>query len=148
MSTFTRIYYHIVFSTKYRDPCLTIENREKLFKYIWGIINKKDCHLYRINGVEDHIHILTDLKSNISLADFVKDIKVASSIWIKNQNIFPAFEGWQEGYAAFTCGSNDKDMIINYIKNQEVHHRKRTYLEEVERFLEENEIDYDSRYLV
>ncbi|NQU26923.1 MAG: IS200/IS605 family transposase [Candidatus Marinimicrobia bacterium] len=148
MSTYTQIYYHIIFSTKNRVPCLKEEEREKLFKYIWGIINNKGCHLYRINGVEDHIHILTGLKPAIALADLVKDIKVASSIWLKEENIFPRFKGWQEGYAAFTYADKDKNTIINYIKNQIEHHCKRSFREEIEVLLKEHSIKFDDRYLV
>lgn len=148
MSTYTQIYYHIIFSTKNRIPCLKEAEREQLFKYIWGIINNKGCHLYRINGVEDHIHVLTGLKPAIALADLVKDIKVASSIWIKEQNLFPRFEGWQGGYAAFTYADKDKNTVINYIKNQVEHHRKRSYREEVEVLLKEHGIEFDERFLV
>ncbi|WP_051291188.1 IS200/IS605 family transposase [Pedobacter glucosidilyticus] len=85
MSTYTQIIYQIVFSTKYRGRTLTKDNRKELFKYIWGILENKKCHLYRINGVEDHIHIVTHLHPSVSLASLVKDIKVASSLYIKEQ---------------------------------------------------------------
>ena len=78
------------------------ENRDQLFKYIWGILKNKKCHLYRINGVEDHIHILTHLHPSIVLPDLVKDIKLASSAFIKESNIFSEFKGWQQGYGGFT----------------------------------------------
>ena len=76
------------------------------------------------NGIEDHIHILSDLHSGISLADFVKSIKVATSLWLKQSPDFPDFKGWGEGYAAFTYAYKDKENLINYIKNQQKHHRK------------------------
>ncbi|MFH1852470.1 MAG: IS200/IS605 family transposase [Candidatus Neomarinimicrobiota bacterium] len=148
MSTYTQIYYHIIFSTKNRVPCLKEAGRDELFKYIWGIVKNKDCHLYRINGVEDHVHILISLKPAVALADLVKDIKVATSIWIKERNIFPRFEGWQGGYAAFTYADKDKNTVINYIKNQVEHHRKRSFREEVEALLKEHGVDVDERFLV
>ena len=79
MSTYTQILYQIVFSTKNRKKCLIYENQSKLYKYIWGIIKNKKCHLYRIGGVENHIHIITHLHPSIALANFIKDIKIASS---------------------------------------------------------------------
>lgn len=88
MSTYTQLLYQIVFSTKYRKPCLVKENREKLFKYIWGVLKNKNCHLYRINGVENHIHILTHIPPVLSISSLVKDVKVSSSIFIKEQNLF------------------------------------------------------------
>ncbi len=72
--------------------------------------------MYRINGIEDHIHIFSDLHPSISLADYVKDIKVASSLWMKESGKFPEFNGWQDGYGAFTYSISEKDRVINYIK--------------------------------
>ncbi len=148
MSTYTQIYYHIVFGTKNRKSCLKRENRDNLFKYIWGVLRNKDCHLYRINGVADHLHIFTHLHPSIALADLIKDIKLSSSEWIKKESLFPLFPGWQEGYAAFTASEKEKDRIINYIKNQEEHHRKKSFREELKELLEEAGIEYDERYLV
>ena len=125
MSTFAQIYYHIVFSTKHREPVLRADDKEELFRYIWGIIRNKNSHLYRINGVEDHLHILSSLHPSVALGDFIKDIKVASNGWIKEQQLFPLFNGWQDGYGAFTASHPDKDRLIGYIKNQQEHHRKK-----------------------
>src|SRR5258706_16052801 len=124
MSTYTQILYQIVFSTRQREPRLIKENRSELFKYIWGIIKNKKSHLYRINGVEDHLHIITHLHPTISLSDFVKDIKVAGSTKIKETGWFKNFPGWQEGYGAFTYSIKEKDRLIEYVKNQEQHHKK------------------------
>ena len=148
MSTYTQLYYHIIFGTKYRKPCLKKDKRDELYKYIWGILNKKNCHLYRINGVEDHVHIFTHLHPSVSLSNIVKDIKLASSDWIKNNKIFPLFEGWQDGYAAFTKSDNDKDTVINYIKNQEKHHRKKSFKEELQALLQEAGVKYNKEYLI
>lgn len=148
MSTYTQIYYHIVFGTKYRKPILKKDKRDELYKYIWGILNKKRCHLYRINGVEDHLHIFTHIHPSVSLSNLVKDIKLASSDWIKNNTIFPMFEGWQDGYAAFTKSGNDKEIIINYIKDQEKHHRKKTFKEELQILLREAGIEFNEKYLI
>src|SRR5699024_5865330 len=130
MSTYTQILYQIVFSTKNRSRTLDKTNREWLFKDIWGIIKNKNCHLYRINGVEDHLHIVTHLHPTISLASFVKDIKLGSTAFIKENNLFPKFNGWQNGYGAFTYSIKEKERLIEYVKNQEEHHRKQTFREE------------------
>ena len=144
---YTQILYQIVFSPKRRRKVLIKENRKELYKYIWGILNKKKCHLYRINGIEDHIHILTHLHPTIALSDLVKGIKVASSLWIKENGIFPKFEGWQKSYGAFTYSFDRKDILINYIKNQEEHHKKVSSEEEFIKLLKEHNVDYDKRYL-
>ena len=96
MSTYTQILYQIVFSTKGREQVLEKENRQALFKYIWGILNKSNCHLYRINGVEDHLHIITHIHPSVALADLVKNIKIASSGFIRDNGIFKSFPGWQD----------------------------------------------------
>jgi REP element-mobilizing transposase RayT len=147
MSSYRQIIYHIVFGTKFHHPTLVNDHKKELYKYIYGIIRNKNCHLYRINGIENHIHILSDLHPSIALADFMKDIKVASSIWLKSTGKFPDFIGWAEGYGAFTYAYRDKDMIINYIKNQEEHHKKHTFKEEYIEMLKEFGVVYDEKYL-
>jgi len=147
MSTYTQICYYIVFSTKNRVPCLDDNRREDLFRYIWGIIKNKQSHLYRIGGVEDHLHILTSLHPMIALANFVKEIKTSTSNWIKSGNVFPAFEHWQDGYGAFTCSIRDKDRLIEYIKNQPEHHRKLSFLDEYRKLLAEAGVEFDEKHL-
>ena len=148
MSTYTQILYQIIFSTKDRERILLEDNREHLYKYIWGILENKNCHLYRINGVEDHIHICTHLHPSTSLAALVKDIKLASSEMIKNEKIFPGFSKWQIGYGAFTYSIHEKDKLIEYIKNQVEHHKSETFIDEYKRILKELKIEFDEKYLV
>ena len=112
------------------------------------MIKNNNCKLYRINGIEDHIHILSDLHPSVSLADYIKSIKVSSSLWMKEGGKFPEFEGWQDGYGAFTYSVRERDMIINYIKNQKEHHKSETFYEEYKRLLSENGIEFDERYLL
>ena len=127
MSTYTQILYQIVFSTKNREQTLTKPNREDLYKYIGGILNNKHCHLYRINGVEDHLHIVTHLHPSVALAALIKDIKLASSDYIKKDDIFKKFNGWQDGYGAFTYSIKEKNRLIEYVINQEEHHKTKTF---------------------
>jgi REP element-mobilizing transposase RayT len=119
-----------------------------LYKYIWGILEKKKCHLYRINGIENHLHILTHLHPSVALADLIKDIKLATTEHIKEKKLFPRFGGWQDGYGAFTYSIDRKDALINYIKNQEEHHRKKTFREEYLELLKEHGIEFDEKYLL
>jgi len=148
MSTFTQIYYHIVFSTKDRVPALTADKRENLFRYTWGILKNKDCHLYRIGGVEDHIHVLTSLHSTVALADLVRDIKVSTSAWIKDNGVFSKFTHWQDGYGAFTVSHDDKDAVIEYIKGQPEHHKKVSFGDELRGLLVKFGVEFDEKYLV
>ncbi len=148
MSSFKQIYYQIVFGTKYREPTIAEEHCEELYKYIWGVIEKKNCKLYLINGVEDHIHIFCDLHPTVALADLIKDIKVASNLWMKESGKFPDFTSWQDGYGAFTYNIRERDKIINYVKKQKEHHKKETYYDEFKRLLIENGIEFDEKYML
>lgn len=98
------------------------------------------------NSIKEHIHILSDLYPTIAFADFVRDIKTASSIWLKEKIEFPKFDGWADGYAAITYAYKDKDVIINYIKNQQEHHKHFSFEEEYQKLLEEHNIVIDERY--
>ena len=148
MASYRQVFYQIIFGTKYRKPTIAEAHCKELYKYIWGVITNKNCKLLRINGIEDHIHIFSDLHPSIALADYVKDIKVASSIWMKESGKFPEFEGWQDGYGAFTYSIREKDMIINYVKKQKRHHKKETFYDEYKRLLIENDVEFDERYFL
>lgn len=145
--SYRQILYQIVFCTKYRNPVITDIHCEELYKYIWGVIKNKKCTLFRINGIEDHIHILSDLHPSVALADFVKEIKVASSLWMKASGLFPDFEGWAEGYGAFTYSIKERDRVINYIKKQKEHHRNITFNDEYKNLLDEHGVAYDENHL-
>lgn len=147
MGSYRQIVYHITFRTKYNIPAIVPENKVQLYKYIWGIIRNKNCVLFQINGIENHIHILSDLHPGIALADYMKDIKVASSVWAKQSGLFPRFRGWAESYGAFTVSYRNKQTVINYIKNQVEHHKKISPKEEFIKLLKEHSVNYDEKYL-
>ncbi|MBT0810424.1 IS200/IS605 family transposase [Litoribacter ruber] len=148
MSSYKQVFYQIVFSTKRRQHTIPEAHCEELYRYIWGIIKNKDCKLYRVNGISDHIHLFTDLHPKISLAEFIKDIKVSSSIWLKENKNFPLWEGWANGYGAFTYSYRDMDAIINYIINQKEHHKKESFYEEYKRLLIENGVAFKEEYML
>jgi REP element-mobilizing transposase RayT len=146
-NTFTQILYHVVFSTKERVSALKESHREKLFRYIWGIHQNLDCHLYRINGMEDHVHILMSLHPSVSLADYVLKIKTSATRWIRRERMYQQFPGWQDGYGAFTLALHDKHAVIDYIKDQQKHHAKMSFIEEYRKLLTEAGVAYDEKYL-
>ncbi|KEO71591.1 IS200/IS605 family transposase [Anditalea andensis] len=148
MSTYTQILYHFVFSTKNRQPWITPDEKRRLFMYMHQTLTNKKCHLYRINGVEDHIHILTHLHPSQAVSSLIKDLKLSSNQFITEERLFPKFNGWQEGYGGFTESIKDKQKLINYIKNQEEHHKKFSFLEEYKTILNEYEIEFDPKYLI
>lgn len=147
MNSYRQIFYHIVFCTYNRENTLPEEHHIELYKYIWGIIKKRDCVLYQINGMENHIHILSDLHPSIALSNYIKEIKTASNKWMKDSGNFPNFSSWAEGYCALTYNLKEKDVVLNYIKNQKEHHRKVSFEDEYKSLLNENGIDWDERYI-
>jgi putative transposase len=146
MSSYRQLLYHLVFRTKDSLPVINQENVGQLYSYITGIIKNKNSHLYRINGIENHLHILTDLHPSIAVADYVREIKVSTSIWMKNSNLFPHFNGWADGYGAFSVSYIDMGRILDYVKNQKEHHTKKSFEEEYKSLLRESGIEPDERY--
>ncbi len=148
MRPYHQIFYHLVFATKNLKPGINPQFENELYKYIFGIINKKNCKLYRVNGMADHIHIFCSLHPSLSLSNFIKDIKIASNLWMKESGNFPDFNSWQEGYEAFTYSFQEKDIIINYIKNQKEHHKVENFYDEFKRLIIENGIEFDEKYFL
>ena len=148
MASYRQILYHLTFHTRNSERVLHNSGNEELFKYIWGVMKNKNCKLFRINGIEDHIHIVCGLHPSVALANLIKDIIVSSSIWIKEKKIYPSFKNWAESYGAFTLSVREKDVIIKYVMNQQEHHKRETFKEEFMRLLKENGVDFDEKYLL
>jgi len=144
VSTHRQIYYHIVFATKGRQRVLPGHLREELLRYMWGILRNKGCHLYRINAVEDHVHLLMDLPPSLALAEVIRALKVASTLWLRGEERCPGFVGWQEGYGAFTVCHAHRGAIVEYIRAQEEHHRTVSFAEELRALLREAGLDPDA----
>ena len=144
--SYTQLLYHIVLRTKKSQKTLSLEHSEALYKYIWGIINRKDCILYRINGMEDHIHLLVSIHPTIAVADFVRDLKRSTSMMLKMEKGFENFKGWGSGYCSLSYSMRDKEMISNYIKNQRVHHQKIWFQKEFETIVKDAGLDFDPRF--
>ncbi|HBE40699.1 MAG TPA: transposase [Bacteroidales bacterium] len=149
MSTYTQILYQIVFGSKDYTNFLKNENQGKLFGYIVGMLNNRNCHSYQVGGYENHIHIVTHISPTVNLADLVRGIKKAThEFMVKEKSSFPRFPGWQVGYGAFTYHISTKSVLINYVLNQEQHHKKVTYKEELVQLLDENLVSYKEEYLM
>jgi len=112
-----------------------------------GVLKNKKCHLYQIGGVEDHIHIITHLHPEVALSSLVKDLKLGSTDLIKTERLFNNFNGWQNGFGAFTYGIKSKERLIKYVINQEEHHKKKDFLTEYKEILKEFEIEFEEKYL-
>ena len=144
--SFANLYYHIMFHTKYNAMAIDIENERILYSYINGFCNNYGVKLIRLGGMPDHIHMLVNMPTTVSVSDFVKQLKVATSKMLYQDGHFPYFEGWQNGYSAFTYAFKDIDMIINYIKGQKEHHKVFSFRDEYRKILIENGISPDEPF--
>ncbi len=147
-NTYTQILFHVVFTTKNRSPVIKGEFQRELYTYLWGIHKSLKCRLYRIGGVEDHLHILAALHSSISLSEFVKQLKIGSTTWVRKEEKMQGWPGWQDGYGALSVSWSEKDRVIEYIKSQEEHHKKVSFLDEYKRILTNAGIAFEDQYLV
>jgi putative transposase len=135
---------HFTWSTAGREPWIEREMRDGLYSYIGGIMVKKDARLISAGGMFDHIHLYASLPSTISIADFVNAVKANSSRWVHDN--FPRLRNfaWQEG--GFCVSKSHEQRVMTYIANQEKHHEKRTFQDEVRALLKKHQIAYDERY--
>lgn len=146
-NTYTQIYIQIVFAVKGRQNLIVEKHRDKLEKYMCGIIKNNKSKALAIYCNPDHTHILIGLHPVISISDMARDIKANSSKWINENKWFLGQFRWQEGYGAFTYSKSQIDMVAKYILNQPKHHKKTTFKDEYINFLKKFEIEYDEKYL-
>lgn len=146
-NTYTQLYFHIVFAVKGRNNFISKQWKDELYKYISGIIANKDQKLMIVNGMPNHIHLLIGTKPNCNLSDLIRDIKANSSKWINEKKFTNFHFEWQTGFGAFTVSQSGVPKAIEYIKNQEEHHRKKTFKEEYVEFLKAYQIDFKDEYL-
>ena len=144
----TKLYLHIVFSTKNRVSCLDDSVSTELYKYFGGILNNLECTSIKIGGYYDHIHILCCLSKKITVIKLLEEIKKSSSKWIKTKGSQYHNFHWQDGYGAFTVSPTQIKNTINYIDRQHEHHAKKMFKDEYIELLKENDIEYDERYFL
>ena len=143
--SYTQSLYHAILRTKSNKLTLSLQHSDELYRYIWGVMKNKKCVLHRINGTEDHIHILFSLHSTIALADFMRDLKVETSKMLKNTAGFEKFTSWSRGYGALSCDFKNKSIVANYIKNQREHHKNVSFRAEFVRYLKDVGAELDER---
>ncbi|WP_460693503.1 IS200/IS605 family transposase [Mucilaginibacter puniceus] len=146
-NTYTQIHIQCVFAVKFRQSTIQESWKERLHQYITGILQNQGHKMIAINSVPDHVHIFFGFRPNQSLSDLMRILKSDSSEWINKQQFLPSLFRWQEGYGAFSYSRSQISNVVNYIENQEDHHRKKTFLEEYKQFLEQFEIEFDERYI-
>lgn len=142
------IYIRLVFSTKERRPFLRDKAiREKLHAELGGISKTLECTPLLVGGVEDHVHLLCRFGRTITQAEWVKEIKRVSNAWLKEQGRdYENFE-WQGGYSDFSVSKSNLEQVQKYIANQEEHHRKISFQDELRALLRKHGVEFDERYL-
>ena len=144
--SYTQIIYHIIFRTHRSERTIIPQIKKELYACIWDIVKQQNCMLYRIGGVEDHVHLLISLHPTVSLSRFIQKVKGGgSSHWMMQQNVY--WVGWGEGYCALTYNYSEKETIINYINSQEERHKRNSWQEEIEILLRNNGIEFDERFI-
>ena len=146
-NTFTQIHLQIVFAVENRISLIRNSWKDELYKYTTGIVQNNDHKLLSINGMPDHIHLLIGMRPVQALSYLMQQIKRESSSWVNDNKFTKGKFNWQEGYGAFSYSRSHLPDVIKYIENQELHHKKKTFIEEYKELLEKFEIIYDERYI-
>lgn len=145
--TYSQMLFHIVFSTRLRDPWITALIAGRLYAYIGGIVRAKRGVLYDIGGVEDHVHLYLRWRPDGNISDLMRTVKGESSEWI--HKTFPDLRrfAWQEGYSVFSVSKSQEGTVKDYIARQAEHHRREDFKSELLRMLRLHEIEFDERYV-
>ncbi|KAA9331797.1 IS200/IS605 family transposase [Adhaeribacter soli] len=134
--SFVKIWVHVVFSTKNREPWLRKEIRPIVFKHIAENCREKEIFLQAINGYVEHIHCLISLGKDQNISKVVQLVKGESAHWMNKETLLPEKFSWQDDYFAVSIGESQLETVVKYIKNQEVHHARKSFEEEVNAFMQ------------
>jgi len=145
--TYSNLLFHVVFSTKQRQPLIHDAFRERLYEYLSGIARNEFRGALSIGGTDNHIHGLVVLAPDIPIAEAMRKWKSLSSKWIHETFLNEADFGWQEGYGAFSVSPSNVPQVIQYIEGQVEHHKKMTFEEEFAALLKRHGIEYDPRHV-
>ena len=146
-ATYTNLLFHLVFSTKKRQPLIKPEFQSRLYEYLGGAIRGEGGSLVEIGGIADHVHLLVGLKPTSAVADVMRVIKANSSKWINEEHLLSARFSWQDGYSAFSVSVSQLETVARYIRSQAEHHQRRDFREELMEILRRHRVEFEERYL-
>ena len=146
-NTYTQIHIQAIFAVKTRISLIQSTWKEELYKYITGIVQSTGHKMLAINGMPDHVHMFFGMRPTESLSDLMQRVKANSSSWINKSRFVKGKFEWQEGFGGFSYSKSHVTRVIKYIQNQELHHKKRTFLQEYVALLDAFEVPYDERYI-
>ena len=146
----SQVHVHLVFSTRNRVPFLrNNELRIEMHNYLGGVSNQHHCPIIRVGGAEDHVHLIAVLGREVSQANWVRDLKRASSAWVKgrfNEKGVDNF-AWQTGYGCFAVGVDCLPKVVLYVETQMEHHKKTGFQDEYRTILTQLGMTWDERYV-
>ncbi len=146
-NTYSQINIHCVFAVKGRENIISESFRDNLHKYMSGILAKDNAFPLAVNGWKDHIHVFFELNPNSRISDLMRMLKASSSKWINENKLVRGKFQWQEGYGAFSYSRSQRNDVIQYIINQEDHHKTKTFREEYLDMLAKFHIEYKDEYV-
>ncbi|MDR0969943.1 MAG: IS200/IS605 family transposase [Lentimicrobiaceae bacterium] len=146
-NTFTQIHIHTVFAVQNRMSLINALWQNQLYMYITSIIQKHGHKVLAIGGMPDHIHILFGFRPTQALSNLMQEVKRDSSEWINKEKLTMGKFSWQEGYGAFSYSKSHISQVANYIETQSEHHKKRSFIEEYKKILQDFDIQYDEQYI-
>lgn len=146
-NTYTQIHLQFILAPRFRASLIHTDWENDLYKYITGIVQKNQHKMLCINGMPDHIHMLTGFNTTQSIGDFMQNVKSGSSKWINENKLTKSRFEWQSGYGAFSYSKSQMPRVIAYIQNQKEHHKKKPFLDEYKMFLKKFEVGYDEQYI-
>ena len=146
-NTYSQIHIQCITAVKFRKAVIDSSWKERLHQYITGIVQNNGHKMISINSMPDHLHLFVGLRPAQSISDMMQLVKGESSEWINKQKFTPSLFRWQDGFGAFSYSRSQIKTVATYIENQEIHHRKKTFLEEYQYFLRQFEVEYDERYI-
>ena len=143
----SKVYVHITFSTKNRQNLIDDNIKASLYEYIGGVCKGLKCNPVRVGGHKNHIHVLCILSRKVAQMKLLEEIKKRSSKWVKTKGKFYSNFYWQDGYGIFSINPTEIDKVIDYIQEQDKHHKHMSFQEEFKAFLKEYKVEYDERYV-
>jgi len=146
-NTFSQIYLQFVFAVRHRESLIAKDHKEELHKYISGLVQCRNAKMLAVHCMPDHTHLFVGLKPTIRISDFVKEIKVESNEFINQKKWVSGKFNWQEGYGVFSYSHSHIDRVVKYVRNQEIHHQRKSFKQEYYDFLKNFDISFEERYL-
>ena len=143
----SKVYTHIIFSTKHRHNLIDEAIEPALYNYLGGVCKALECNPIQVGGYRNHVHILCLLSRKVTQVNLLEEVKKRSSKWIKTKGSTYSDFYWQDGYGIFSINPSEVERVVTYIRNQKEHHKEMTFKQEFRKFLNAYHVDYDERYV-